>query len=280
MVQSWIEEGKVTAEFGELLVSVKDLSLSFQKTQVLKGISFDIYNTIGHGQIVALLGRSGVGKTQLFRCVAGLQVPTSGGVYIDGESQPVEEGQVGVVAQDYPLIESRTVMGNLIRAFTVSKIKASEKEARSVAMEYLQHFGLEALVSHYPREISGGQRQRVAIIQQMMCSRHYLIMDEPFSGLDVVSKDDACELIFNMANQHELNTIILTTHDVRTACAVADRVIVLGRDRDEEGNLISGAHIFHDYDLKGMSLCWELGIHTTPRFREFTDMVESQIRVL
>ncbi len=267
-------------EFGELLVSVKDLSLSFQTTNVLKGISFDIFNTIGHGQIAAILGRSGVGKTQLFRCMAGLQVPTSGGVYIDGEGLPVEEGRVGVVAQDYPLIESRTVMSNLIRAFTISKKKATEKEAKSVAMEYLQHFGLQSLVHHYPKEISGGQRQRVAIIQQMMCSRHYLIMDEPFSGLDVVSKDDACELIFNMANQHELNTIILTTHDVRTACAVADRVIVLGRDRDESGNLISGAHVFHDYDLKSMGLCWEPGINTTLQFREFTDMVESQIRVL
>lgn len=271
----------MNVEFAEVLVSVRDLSLSFGSTSVLKGVSFDILNTIGHGQIVAILGRSGVGKTQLFRCIAGLQVPTTGGVYLDGEEEPVREGQVGVVAQDYPLIDSRTVINNLVRAYKVSRKGASTSEAQEVAMQYLEHFGLQSLVRHYPKEISGGQRQRVAIIQQMMCSRHYLIMDEPFSGLDVVSKDDACELVIGMAGQHELNTVILTTHDVRAACIVADRVVVLGRDRSPEDNkLIPGTYVVHDYDLKGLDLCWDPTLAKSPRFREFTDMVEDQLRIL
>lgn len=268
------------SEFGKLLVSVKGLSLSFAGTPVLKDISFDIFDTIGHGQVVAILGRSGVGKTQLFRCIAGLQVPTTGGVYIDGEAESVREGQVGVVAQDYPLINTRTVLGNLTRAHHVSRGKGGEKEGRDIAMRYLEHFGLQAIAGHLPKEISGGQRQRVAIIQQMMCSRHYLIMDEPFSGLDIVSKDNACSLITDMANADELNTVILTTHDVRTACAVADRVIVIGRDRDQDDKLIPGSYVAYDFDLKEMDLCWYPEILKTDKFKIFTDEVEERIRVL
>jgi ABC-type nitrate/sulfonate/bicarbonate transport system ATPase subunit len=268
------------SQFAELLVSVQNVSVAYGETQVLNGISFDVYNTIGHGQVVALLGRSGVGKTQLFRIISGLQSPNSGGVYIDSQPEPVREGEVGVVAQDYPLIESRTVVDNLLRAYAVRNGRGKKKEATEIAMKYLDDFGLQFIAKHLPSEISGGQRQRVAIIQQMMCSRHYLIMDEPFSGLDIVSKDDACALITGMSNQHELNTVILTTHDVRTACAVADRVIVIGRDRDGKGNLIPGSRVFFDLDLKEEDLCWDPEIHKTARFKEFVDKVEDQIRVL
>ncbi|MEQ1561203.1 MAG: ATP-binding cassette domain-containing protein [Nitrospira sp.] len=268
------------SEFGELLVRVDDLSLSFGRTSVLKGVSFEIFDTIGHGQVLAILGKSGVGKTQLFRCMAGLQVPTNGGVYIDGLSRTVLEGEVGVVAQHYPLINTRTVIGNLIRAHQVTGGNGGVKEAQRIAMEYLAHFGLQSIANHLPTEISGGQRQRVAIVQQMMCSRHYLIMDEPFSGLDIVAKDDACALIADMAALDELNTIVLTTHDVKTACAVADRVIVLGRDRDEKGEIVPGARVMCDYDLKMMDLCWHPDITKTSQFKQFVESVEDQIRAM
>ena len=264
-------------EFGELLVKV-DLSLSFGDFQLLKRINFDIYNTIGHGQIVALVGRSGVGKSQLFRCMSGLQVPTTGGVYIDGNAELVRSGQVGVVSQTYPLIETRTVLDNLLTVYAIYN-KDKKTKGLDIAMQYLKHFGLESIAGHLPKEISGGQRQRVAIIQQMLCSRHYLIMDEPFSGLDIVSKDQACELIVGMSNMNELNTIILTTHDVKTACAVADRVIVIGRDLDTNGQPIPGTYVVRDEDLKLQDLCWEPAIHKSQRFRDFVDMIEDEVRV-
>lgn len=267
-------------ESKELLLKT-DLSLSFKGFSVLNGVIFEIHNTIQpgsnipRGQVVSLLGPSGIGKTQLFRCIAGLQVPTEGGVYINGNTEPVKEGEVGVVAQDYPLIETRTVMGNLSRAFQVSG-RGSEKEAVVVATDYLGHFGLAGITKRYPSQLSGGQRQRVAIIQQMMCSKHFLLMDEPFANLDILAKDAACHLIAEMAAADTLNTIIVTTHDIRMACASADRVITLGRDHDEQGKAIPGARVVGDYDLKALDLCWTPGITTTEKFLKFVIEIEQQ----
>lgn len=242
--------------------------------------------------MVAILGPSGVGKTQLFRCIAGLQVPTDGAVFINGDKEPVQQGEVGVVAQDYPLLETRTVLGNLTRAIEVSrKCKTDifqrflnsfgeDVSAKKLSMEYLTRFGLTELVDHYPCQLSGGQRQRVAIIQQMLCSKHFLLMDEPFSGLDIIAKDKAIDIISQMSTADELNTIIITTHDIRSACAVADRVILLGHERDGYGNKIPGARILADIDLKALDLCWIPGITTTTRFMEFVAEIERQFHEL
>jgi NitT/TauT family transport system ATP-binding protein len=268
----------------ELLLKV-DLSLAFKGTPILKGVQFEIYDTvepggsIPRGQVVAVLGPSGVGKTQLFRCIAGLQIPTEGAVWVNSDPEPVKEGEVGVVAQDYPLIETRTVMGNLTRAFHVAKKSGivdftGDNGAEKIATDYLKRFGLIGLTKHYPCQLSGGQRQRVAIIQQMMSSKHFLLMDEPFSGLDIIAKDSACSLIAEVAAADELNTIIITTHDIRTALASADRVILLGRDRDELGQIIPGARVMADLDLKVNDLCWIPGITRTEKFLAFVAEVE------
>ncbi len=299
-------------EFRELLLKVS-VSLSFRQDWILKGVEFKIYNTveqstgIPRGQVVALLGPSGVGKTQLFRCIAGLQVPTEGAVWVNDDVEPVQEGEVGVVAQDYPLMETRTVMGNLVRAFQIAKRRScpksfgivghsgaflrsivtsvkeafvDNKEAKAVAMNFLKRFNLIGLTNHYPCQLSGGQRQRVAIIQQMMSSKHFLLMDEPFSGLDIIAKDAVCNLVAEVAGADELNTIIITTHDIRTALASADRVILLGRDRDAQGQIIPGARVIADYDLNEMDLCWIPGVTRTDKFLTFVALVEEQFHLL
>jgi ABC-type nitrate/sulfonate/bicarbonate transport system ATPase subunit len=282
-------------QLGKLLLKA-DLSLSFKGKSILRGIGFEVYDTIQvgavRGQVVAILGPSGIGKTQLFRCIAGLQIPTEGAVYVNDDQGPVEEGEVGVVAQDYPLLETRTVLGNLVRAVQISrkietkffgrviKLPVKGEEARRLSMEYLERFGLAAAAQQYPCQLSGGQRQRVAIIQQMLCSKHFLLMDEPFSGLDIIAKDKAIKLITQMASADELNTIIITTHDIRSACAAADRVILLGHERDQDGNIIPGARVLADLDLKAADLCWIPGITTTPKFLEFVAEVERQFHEL
>jgi ABC-type nitrate/sulfonate/bicarbonate transport system ATPase subunit len=94
----------------------------------------------------------------------------------------------------------------------------------------------------YPAQISGGQRQRIAIAQQLLCSEHFLLMDEPFSGLDLVMEAKVCELINEIACLDELNPIIVVTHDVTAAATVADHLWLMGRDRGASGNIIPGAH--------------------------------------
>ena len=96
-------------------------------------------------------------------------------------------------------------------------------------MELLNEFELADKYNLYPAQLSGGQRQRCAIIQQILCSEHFLLMDEPFSGLDLIMLEKTCELIAKVADMDDLNTIIVVTHDVTAACSVADHLWLMGR---------------------------------------------------
>jgi ABC-type nitrate/sulfonate/bicarbonate transport system ATPase subunit len=266
----------------ETLLQVKDVNLNFGENVVLKNVNADIRDIVRtgykQGQVVGLLGPSGVGKTQLFRIIAGLNQPTSGEVLIGTERIPTRPGLVGVVAQNYPLFEHRTVFGNLMLA---SKRKYKDpKEAAQKVDDYLEHFGLLERRDLYPSQISGGQRQRIAIIQQILCSEHFLLMDEPFSGLDLLMLEKVEELINEIATLDELNTVIVVTHDVTAACSVSDTLWLMGRDRDEAGNIIPGAHVKYLYDLIERQLCWDPEVRKQTRFLEFTREVKEQFKLL
>ena len=182
---------------------------------------------------------------------------------------PVQRGDGGVVAQSYPLFEHRTVLGNLLVAGRPGG-PLRECRARKRAPALLKRFCLEDRAGQYPVQLSGGQQQRVAIAQQFMCSEHFLLMDEPFSGLDPIAVENVCRLVTEVANLHELNTIIVVTHDISAAIQVADTLWLLGRDRDAKGQIIPGARIQGTYNLIERGLAWRKGI-TTPEFSANAD---------
>lgn len=242
----------------EPLLTIKDVSVSFGDKPILKDMSAQILNIVrpGHeqGQVVGLLGPSGIGKTTLFRVLAGLMKPDKGHVLIGPSQIPTSPGKVGVVAQNYPLIRHRTVGGNLELAGKLAGLNAEQIEVKVVA--YLEEFGLLEHRHKYPSQLSGGQRQRVAIAQQLICSEYYLIMDEPFSGLDVNSLDKVQKLIHRVSAAHEEVTIVVVTHDVSAAVAVSDTIWLMGRDRTPDGEIIPGARIMETYDLIERGLTW------------------------
>src|SRR5256884_4871141 len=119
----------------------------------------------------------------------------------------------------------------------------SHESAHEKVLKYLRRLDMVDQAQLYPAQISGGQRQRIAIAQQLLCSDHFLLMDEPFSGLDVIMEAKVCELINEIACLDELNTIIVVTHDVTAAASVADHIWLMGRDRDERGTIIPAARI-------------------------------------
>lgn len=244
------------------------LHLALGEKKILRDVNLQIDNIVRpgktQGQVVGLLGPSGMGKTQLFRLLAGLNSPDEGTVEVGDPLQPISAGQVGVIAQDYPLFQNRTVMSNLVLAGRLSGSNSGSPEAR--AKELLSRFDLSEHGDKYPVQLSGGQRQRVAIAQQFMCSEHYLLMDEPFSGLDPIAVDALCRLISEMAASDEMRTFIIVTHDITSALRVCDTLWLLGRDRGPDGKPVPGARIQEVVDLIARGLAWRPDIHKTPEF--------------
>jgi len=269
-------------KYTDTLLKVDHVSLSYGDKVILRDVNAEIRDIVRadctQGQVVGFLGPSGIGKTQLFRIIAGLNQPTSGQVLVNSTLTPVKAGMVGVVAQNYPLFENRTIFSNLILA--AKQIEKNSDAAHEKVLKYLKRLDMIECSQLYPAQISGGQRQRIAIAQQLLCSEHFLLMDEPFSGLDLVMEAKVCELINEIACLDELNTIIVVTHDVTAAATVADHLWLMGRDRDASGNTIPGARIQETYDLIERDLCWHPGITNSSKFLEFVREVKERFQTL
>src|SRR5260370_21071315 len=159
-------------------------------------------------------------------------------------------------------------------------MEKSNEAAHEKVMQYLKRLDMLDCSQLSRAESSGGQRERIAIAQQFLCSEHFLLMDEPFSGLDLVMEAKVCELINEIACLDELNTIIVVTHDVTAAATVADHLWLMGRDRDAAGNIIPGARIQETYDLIERVMCWHPGITNSSKFLEFVREVKERFQTL
>ena len=251
------------------LLDIKNLNLEFNGNPILRNVNLHVDDIVRpnmeQGQVIALLGPSGIGKTQLFKCISGLMKPTSGTILIGEEQHEVHGGEVGFVFQNYPLLNHKTVIDNLMLAANNAGKKKEE------AIELLKQFGLDDKANMYPAQLSGGQRQRISIMQQILCSDHFLLMDEPFSGLDVLSKEKMMELILKISIIHEHNTIILTTHDIEAAVSIADTIWMLGFEKDEKGCYKMGATVLREVDLIDRGLAWNPNVRNHPNFRPTCD---------
>jgi ABC-type polar amino acid transport system ATPase subunit len=173
----------------------------------------------------------------------------------------VRVGDIGVVFQRYPLFDDRNVLQNLIEPAINGGL--SREQAKQKAEKFLDEFGLEQQASSFPLQLSGGQRQRVAIAQQLIQDRFYVILDEPFSGLDPNNINNVIRLLQNIANQHTKNTFIIVTHDITSALIISDRVVILGKTSPNEGS-----KIVKDYDLIKEGLAYQPNIEDLPRFQQ------------
>jgi len=252
----------------ETILTIENVNLYLGGKSILRNLSGSVKDIhrpgMAQGQVLGLLGPSGMGKTQLFRILSGLSKPDSGHVSLTESKKDVEPGMVGVVAQSYPLFMHRTVLSNLKVAGQQTELGNKEIDAK--ATELLSRFGLTGHETKFPSQLSGGQRQRVAIAQQFMCSEHFLLMDEPFSGLDPIALDEMCEFIVEVAQTDELKTIILVTHDIEAAVAVCDTLWLLGREYDASGTPIPGAHIKQVVDLMARGIAWRADVRDSPSF--------------
>jgi ABC-type nitrate/sulfonate/bicarbonate transport system ATPase subunit len=238
---------------------------------VLKNIKQQIHNVtrpgVAQGQVVALLGPSGIGKSTLFELIAGLRKPTSGEIKAYNREKnallPVEAGMVGMVYQSYELYPFLSVKSQL----ELGAKKGNLKDADAKINFYLDHFKLKEHVNKFPNELSGGQRQRLAIAQQLLCSNTILLMDEPFSGLDPLIKTNICELIESISQLDELQTIIIVSHDIEPTLSIADTVWLVGKQPD------GSATIVETINMMERGLAWQKNIEEKPEFQQMVTYV-------
>lgn len=275
----------------EVLLKIDNVTKRYGTKEVLSGVDVQIRDLhcseAGRivGQVVAFLGPSGTGKTQLLQIIAGLEAPTLGRVLLDGDQKPVHRGMVGMVFQRYPVWNHRRVMKNLTIPGELAGMSASSATSR--ATEYLEAFGIAADVHKFPGELSGGMQQRVAIIRQLMSMdgpkahpTRLLLMDEPFSALDLNNTQKTCKVIRRVADMDDKTTVIVVTHDIRAALCVADTVWLMGRDRDAAGCPTSGGKIKREIDLAQMELAWHPELMHTPAFQEIEAEIAAAYRCL
>lgn len=257
----------------EVLLKAENISLSYGDKKILRDINFEIRNItrpgVKQGQVISLIGRSGIGKTQLFKILAGLKEPSSGKVSLDNGS-PIKAGDMGVVFQNYYLFEWRTVYKSLELA--AKKNTELNGNIKTAINKYAEEFDLTEHLSKYPQQLSGGQRQRASIIQQLLNGSDFILLDEPFSGLDVLVLDKVKELLLKVSLSDERKTLIIVSHDIETTVALSDTVFVLGL----EGNK-AGATIKKEIDLCERGLAWQTNIHKEDAFIKTIEEIKSYL---
>lgn len=196
-------------------------------TLALDGLSL----AVEQSEILALVGGSGCGKSTLLRLISGLDHPTGGTIDLDGAPVREPRAEIGVVFQEPRLMPWLTIDQNV--AFGIRHLPAAEQKKRVV--EALARVGLANYAGHWPRELSGGQAQRVALARALVGRPKALLLDEPYSALDALTRNDLQEHLLDLWAD-DRPTLILVTHDIEEALFLADRIVVM---RPNPGRILS-----------------------------------------
>ena len=202
------------------VLKTEGITKSFDGQTIIEQISLKLQE----GELVSLLGVSGGGKTTLFNVIAGLIQPDEGKVYLDGIDITGKPGQVSYMLQKDLLLPYRTVLDNVALPLLVKGMK--KKEARERAGEYFGPFGLTGTEKMYPSQMSGGMRQRAALLRTYLFSQKVALLDEPFSALDMMTKNKIHEWYLQVMEQIHLSTLFVT-HDIEEAILLSDRICLL-----------------------------------------------------
>jgi NitT/TauT family transport system ATP-binding protein len=208
-------------------VEVAEVSKTYRNgtaeaVEAVSSVSF----SVPHGQFVAILGPSGCGKSTLLMMVGGLEPLTAGRIAVDGTPMAGPRTSIGIMFQDSTLLPWKSAIDNVL--FPIRILKRPMDDYRDGARELLERVGLDGFAEKKPHELSGGMRQRVAICRALVYDPELLLMDEPFSALDAITRDEMNELLLDLWQQYT-KTALFVTHSIREAVMLADRVLVMTR---------------------------------------------------
>jgi polar amino acid transport system ATP-binding protein len=221
----------------DVVLRSENLHKRYDDVEVLRGVSFDV----GRGQVKVIIGPSGSGKSTLLRCLALLEPPDEGDVYVEGERLSgirekdlvLHRSEVGMVFQGFNLFQNMTALDNVMCGLREVR-RLPKLEARERAVEFLARVGLADKASQYPDELSGGQQQRVAIARALVMRPKAMLFDEPTSALDVELVREVLDVMEGLAR--EGMTMVVVTHELRFAHHVAHTVLMM-----DEGRIVEEA---------------------------------------
>lgn len=212
------------------LIRTESITKSYSGQKIIEDINIHVEK----GEIVSLLGVSGAGKTTLFHVIAGLTSPDSGRVLLEEEDITSKPGRIAYMLQKDLLMEHKKVIDNVALPLVLKGM--SRKQARDKVEPFFDGFGLEGYQYKYPAQLSGGMKQRAALLRTYMASTGTALLDEPFSALDTITKENIHKWYLGIMEEIKLATL-LVTHDIDEAILLSDRVYILkgkpGRIVDE-----------------------------------------------
>ena len=202
------------------LLSVQNINKSFGPRQVLKNVSFSLQR----GEFVSIVGKSGSGKSTLFNIIAGLEASDDGQVILNGNDITGKTGHVSYMLQKDLLFPYYTILDNVCLPLVIGG--STKANARRKANPLFKEFGLEGTQKLYPAQLSGGMKQRAALLRTYLSSREVTLLDEPFSALDMITKNQMHQWYLQTMEKHHLSTILIT-HDIEEAILLSDRILIL-----------------------------------------------------
>jgi ABC-type nitrate/sulfonate/bicarbonate transport system ATPase subunit len=201
-------------------LEVKSISKTFEDTPVVKGVS--LY--LKEDEFVSILGPSGSGKSTIFNIISGLMVPDEGKILIDGEDYTGKTGRVSYMYQKDLLLPWKKIIDNVSLSLVIKG--ESKKAAREKVAEYFSIFGIEGFEYKYPFQLSGGMRQRAALMRTYMFSKDIMLLDEPFGGLDAITKSKMHFWLLDVLSSLKTSMLFIT-HDIEEAIFLSDRIYIL-----------------------------------------------------
>lgn len=211
----------------DALLTIDNVVKRFDDAMILDGISFSVKKS----EVIVIVGPSGCGKSTLLRCINALEPIQEGSITLDGDviernskTLPLLRQRIGMVFQSYDLFPHLTVLDNILLA-PCKVQKRDKEEVKQEAMSLLERVGLKEKAKSYPRELSGGQKQRVAIVRALCMHPEILLFDEVTAALDPEMVREVLDVMLDLAKQGR--TMLIVTHEMQFARAIADRIIFL-----------------------------------------------------